>query len=72
VLNAEFPAVAVRVMKPNAHVLGTWRLRSDFVTGIFDLDLVLLQMRQRFSQGQHVGQMKRHVVQGLWHRFPFE
>src|SRR3954467_619309 len=70
-LHAEFPAVAVRVMKPDAHVPGTGRFRADLIAGIFDLRADALQMRERFAQGAHVRQMKRHVTEGLRRRLPF-
>jgi hypothetical protein len=57
-LHAEFPAVTVGVVKPKSHVRRTWPFRTNLVTRIFDFDFVFFQMRQRFSQDRHIGQMK--------------
>ena len=59
-------------MEPQAHMFGAWSFRPDLVTGIFEANLVLLQVCQRFSQCCHIRQMERHVVKcrGRW--FPFE
>lgn len=53
-------------------MFGAWSFRPDLVIGIFESNFVLLQVRQRFSQGCHIRQMERHVVKcrGRW--FPFE
>src|SRR5437879_6110652 len=39
---------------------------------IFNIDLVLFQMRQRLSQDRHVREMKRHVLECFRVRFSFE
>src|SRR5207248_3050784 len=70
--NAEFPAVAVRIVEPKAHVFRAGRFRPDFVAWIFDVGTDTFQMRKRFSQGRHVRQMKRHVINRFRRRFAFE
>lgn len=49
-------------MKPEAHVPGAGRLRTDLVTWIFEVYLVFLQMRERSSQRRHVRKVERHVI----------
>jgi len=50
----------------------TWSFRPNLVTGVFDVNFVLLQVRQRFSQRSHIRQMERHVVECRWGRSPFK
>lgn len=50
----------------------TWSLRPNLVPRIFDVNFVLLQVRQRFSQCCHIRQMERHVVKCRGGRFPFK
>ncbi len=57
-LHAEFPAISVRIVEPDAHVRRAGRFWPDLIAGILEVDLVLSQMRQRFSQRSHVRQMK--------------
>ena len=58
VLHTEFPAVAVGVVEPETDVGRGGTLRADFVARIFDIGPDLLQVSERFSQDQQVGQMK--------------
>src|ERR1051325_11784783 len=38
-LHAQLPAIAIRIMEPNAHVLRSWSFGTNFVTRIFDIDI---------------------------------
>lgn len=49
-----------------------WSFRPDLVAGIFNVNFVLLQVRQRFSQRCHIRQMKRHVLKRRGGRSPFK
>ncbi len=42
------------------------------MAGIFQFDLVLLKMCQRFSQRRHVRKMEGHVIDRLRTRLTFE
>src|SRR5438045_6112435 len=59
-------------MKPETYVRRSRSFRPDLIAGIFDLDLMLFQMRERPSQDRHVRQMKRHVLDRLRRRLPLE
>lgn len=71
-LHVQLPAVAIRVVKPKSHVRRARSFRADLVTGIFQIDFVFLQMRQRLAQDRHIRQMKRHVLEYLRRRLAFE
>src|SRR4051794_26841261 len=70
--HTEFPAVTIRIMEPKAHVFRAWRLRTDFIAWIFNIDANGFQMRQRLSQSRYVRQMKRHVIYRFRRRLPFK
>jgi hypothetical protein len=71
VLHAQLPPVAVKIVEPEAHVLGAGRFRTDLVARIFELHLVLFEMLERFSQRRHVRQMERHVTECSRRRLAF-
>src|SRR5450759_1230194 len=62
VLNREFPAIPVRVTKPQAHTRRARRYRADLVTRIFQCYAVFLQRLERFAQRAHTLEIKGYVV----------
>src|SRR4029079_81924 len=59
-------------MKPQTHMFRSGGFRPNLVTRIFEIDLVFLQVRQRFSQGGHIRQMEGHMVESLGRWFAFK
>jgi hypothetical protein len=71
-LNGQFPAIAVGIVKPEAHVGRARSFRANFVSGILKFSADLLQVIKRFAQGGQVGQVKRHVADSFRRRTAFE
>src|SRR5437763_13096567 len=71
-LHAEFPTIAIGIVKPETHVRRTRSFRTNLVTRILNLDLVLFQVREHLSQDRHIRKMKRHVIESFSRRFPFK
>jgi hypothetical protein len=49
VLHAEFPAITVGIVEPEAHMGRAGPLWTDFISRIFQIDLNALQMFERLS-----------------------
>lgn len=50
ILNRQLPAIAVRIVKPEAHMRRVWRRGTDLVAPILHIYAVSLQRLERFAQ----------------------